>query len=54
MDGKRQNSQGEDGSTQVNREELFRMADRTKKLVLSIAAFHKGFEDSTKRARDQS
>ena len=48
MDGRKPNTAGEDGSTQVNEEELFRMADRTKKPVLSIAAFHKGFEEGSR------
>jgi len=47
MDGKRQNRQGEDGSTRLNQEELFRMAARTDKPVLGIPAFHGGYEQGS-------
>ena len=48
MDGKVQNRQGEDGSTKVNREHLFAQAARTAVPVLSIAAYHKGYEEGSK------
>jgi len=48
MDGKKPNRQGEDGSTQVNKEHLFRLAAREGKPVLSIEALHGGYEEGSR------
>jgi len=48
MDGKRQNQKGEDGSTKINEQELFKLAERTGKPVLSIAAKHGGYEEGSR------